>query len=195
MIKKFLALIFCFVLLNAAFGDSIWSKNSSSIYSTDKAYKVGDILTIIVVENTDAQQKAGTTTTVKDDLSLKLTNNVQKLASLLGSDSSITGQTGNKYAGSGTTQRASTVTAKISATVAEVMENGNLRIEGRRVLDINDESQEILISGIIRSKDVSPANTVYSYQVADAQVSFKGTGAVQEAEAPGWFTRILNWLF
>ena len=62
-------------------------------------------------------------------------------------------------------------------------------------MDINDESQEILISGIIRSKDVSPANTVYSYQVADAQVSFKGTGAVQEAEAPGWFTRILNWLF
>lgn len=187
----------CCVLIGVSFAnaDSLWNKDSSSPYSPEKAYKIGDIITIIVDENTSAQQKAGTNTTTKDDLGAQLTHTIARLNPLISANTSITSSNGNKYTGQGSTQRASTVTTKIAAMVTEVLDNGNIKIDGSHYLDVNDESQQILVSGIVRSKDISVANSVYSYQVANAQISVKGTGAVQEAESPGWFTRILNWLF
>ena len=165
------------------------------ISSPEKSYKVGDVIIILIEENTNAQQKAGTNTNIKDDMGLQFTHTITKLNPLLGNNNNVSWSNSNKYAGQGTTQRASNVTAKVAATVTEVMENGNLKIEGSHKLDVNDESQEIQISGLVRSKDISVANTIYSYQVASAQVSVKGTGVIQEAESPGWFTRIFNWLF
>ncbi len=101
----------------------------------------------------------------------------------------------NKYDGSGKTVRTNMVTAKVAARVTELMLNGNLRIEGTHTVGVNDEVQTVAIHGVIRSKDVTQQNTVLSWQVADAEVKVIGTGIVAEAEQPGWFTRILNWLF
>ncbi|MBI5700664.1 flagellar basal body L-ring protein FlgH [Candidatus Saganbacteria bacterium] len=189
-----LLLVSC-ILVISSHADSLWNKNSSSPYSPEKGYKVGDIITIIILESTNAQQKAGTDTNVKDDLGIKLTHTLQRLTPLVGTSNDIAFGNSNKYSGAGSTQRASSVTSKIASTVTEVLDSGNLRVEGHRTLDINDESQEIYISGVVRSKDISGSNTIFSYQVADAQVSIKGTGVIQEAESPGWLSRLLNWLF
>jgi flagellar L-ring protein precursor FlgH len=75
------------------------------------------------------------------------------------------------------------------------MPNGNLKVKGRHRVEVNDEIQEISITGMVRAKDISGANSVYSYQVADAELAVKGTGVVAETESPGWLTRIFNWLF
>lgn len=196
-VRRSLTLIFFFVFIMVftCYADSLWNKNSSSPFSPDKAYKVGDIITILIVESTSAQQKAGTNTNIQDDLSMQLSHTIQRLAPYIGTDNSVTSKNANKYVGAGTTQRASSVTAKIAAIITNVFDNGNLKIEGKHKLDVNDESQQIEINGIVRSRDVSASNTIYSYQVASAEVSVRGSGAVQEAEAPGWFTRIINWLF
>jgi flagellar L-ring protein precursor FlgH len=175
--------------------DSLWNKQSSSPYSPDKSYKVGDVITVIIDENTNAQQKAGTNTNTKDDMSLQLNHTIAKLNPLIGGNSSVAYSGGNKYTGSGTTQRAAQVTSKIAATVIEVSDNGNLKIEGHHKLEVNDEMQDILVTGTVRSKDISVANSIFSYQVANAEVSVKGTGVIQEAESPGWLSRIFNWLF
>jgi len=184
-----------FAFSSMSYSNSVWNNESSSPYSTDKSYKVGDIITVMVMESTNAQQKSGTNTSVSDNFGIKFTHTIQKLNPLIGGSNDANFQGSNKYAGTGTTQRASSVTAKVATVVTEVLENGNLKIEGVHRVDVNDESQDVMVSGVIRSKDVTVGNTIYSYQIANASVSVKGTGVVQEAESPGWLTRILNWLF
>jgi len=194
-------LIFCFLsfifYLTAVCGwaDSIWNENSASPYSTQKAYKVGDIINVIILESSSAKNLAGTKTDVKDDLALKFTHTIQRLASVVGTNNQVAGDASNKYAGSGQTTRGSNVQARIAAWVTEVLPNGNLAIKGQHRVEVNNELQEITLTGIVRAKDISGANTVYSYQIANAELSVKGSGAVADSEAPGWLTRILNWLF
>jgi flagellar L-ring protein precursor FlgH len=184
-------LIFAFPV----YADSIWNKESASPYSTQKAYKVGDIINIVILESTSAQNKAGTKTDVRDDLGAKFTHTLQRLAPIIGRSNQLAGQVSNRYKGLGQTSRSSSVQARIAAWVTEVVPNGNLKIKGRHKVEVNDEIQEITITGIVRSKDISGLNAIYSYQVANAELAVKGTGVIAETESPGWLTRIFNWLF
>lgn len=193
-ISIFFVLLFI-INFSLSYADSIWTKESASPYSTDKALKVGDIINIIVAESTSAQNQAGTKSDVKDDLALKLTNTIQRLAPIIGTNSQIDGQASNKYAGTGQTTRSNGVQARISAWVTEVLPNGNLEIEGKHRVQVNEEIQEITINGTVRPKDISGANTVYSYQVANANLVVRGSGVIAETESPGFITRIFNWLF
>jgi flagellar L-ring protein precursor FlgH len=192
-----LFLILSFLILNSlpVTADSIWNKESASPYSTQKAYKEGDIINIIVLESTVAQNKAGTNTDVRDNLSVKFSHTIQRLAPVIGTDNQMTGQAGNKYKGLGQTSRASNVQARIAAWVTEVLPNGNLSIKGKHKVEVNDEIQAITITGVVRPKDISGANSIYSYQVANASLAVRGTGVIAETESPGWLTRIFNWLF
>jgi len=100
-IKGMRILFFLLLLIFPSHADSIWTKETASPYSTDKALKVGDIINVIVAESTSAQNQAGTKSDVKDDLALKLTNTIQRLAPILGTNSQIDGQASNRYAGTG----------------------------------------------------------------------------------------------
>lgn len=191
-------LIFTFLIFNFAFtgslparADSIWKSDSSAPYTTGQGYKVGDILNIIILESTSAQNRAGTKTGVKDNLALQYAQTI----SSKNPSGNVSGSIGNDYSGTGQTSRVSNVQARISAWVTDVLPNGNLAIEGRHKVEVNDEMQEIDIKGVIRPKDISSTNTVYSYQIANVNLSIRGTGAVAEADSPGWLTRLLNWLF
>ncbi|OGC05129.1 hypothetical protein A2276_04210 [candidate division WOR-1 bacterium RIFOXYA12_FULL_43_27] len=188
-------LILGFGILSAD-ADSLWKeKDSASPYTPDKSYKIGDIITILVIESTSAIQKSGTDTSVKDDFGAKLDHTINRLTALVPQDLSIDGQLSNKYAGSGKTERSSSLKAKIAVVVTEILANGNLRVTGKHKMAINEETQDISVGGIIRSKDISITNTIYSYQVADADIVVKGTGVIDEAQAPGWLSRFLNWIF
>ncbi len=192
----YLGLAFCILIFAfPVYADSIWNKESASPYSTQKAYKVGDIINIVILESTSAQNKAGTKTDVRDDLGAKFTHTLQRLAPIIGRSNQLAGQVSNRYKGLGQTSRSSSVQARIAAWVTEVVPNGNLKIRGRHKVEVNDEIQEITITGIVRSKDISGSNAIYSYQVANAELAVKGTGVVAETESPGWLTRIFNWLF
>ena len=79
--------------------------------------------------------------------------------------------------------------------MVESLPNGVLRIEGRQKIVINGEEQEIVISGLVRSRDVAPDNTVLSTFVADAEIAFVGSGIVADKNNPGILTRLFNWLF
>jgi flagellar L-ring protein FlgH len=189
-----LLLALCLLCLPARAG-SLWSEESSSPYSNSKAFKIGDIVNLLVVENTSAKSNAGSDTNVKDDFSAKLTHTIQRLTPVIGANNSATGGLANQYTGSGTTSRGNNVTARLSCVVTAVLPNGNLAIRGTHKVEVNNELQQITFSGVIRAQDVSAANTVYSYQVANADMSISGSGTLADAESPGWFTRILNWLF
>ena len=183
------------LLASAASADSLWNENSASPYSPQKAYKMGDIINVVILENSSAKNSAATKTNVNDNLSAKFTHTLQRLAPIIGANNQAMGQLQNQYTGDGSTVRGNTVTARIAAWVVEVLPNGNLSIKGRHRVNINDEEQEIMITGTVRPKDIAGTNTVYSYQVADAELIVSGTGAVSDAGAHGWLTRIFNWLF
>jgi flagellar L-ring protein precursor FlgH len=154
---------------------------------------VGDIISVIILESSSAKNLAGTRTDVRDDLGLRFQHTLQGLTS--SGNNTMTGQASNRYSGSGQTTRGSTVQARITAWVTDVLPNGNLAIKGAHRVEVNSELQEINLTGIVRAKDISGSNTIFSYQVANAELSIKGTGAVAEAESPGWISRIFNWLF
>ncbi|MCX7726069.1 MAG: flagellar basal body L-ring protein FlgH, partial [Chitinispirillaceae bacterium] len=99
------------------------------------------------------------------------------------------------YDGKGGTSRQGNLVATISARVVKVLDNGNLVIEGSKVVEINDEKEIIKITGIVRPQDVKRDNTILSTNIADAQITYTGKGVVNTGRRPGLLARFLNWLF
>src|SRR5690606_17736037 len=99
------------------------------------------------------------------------------------------------YRGGGSTTRGGSLNARMTAMVVDVLPNGNLVIEGRQTIIVNEEEQLIVVSGIVRPQDIAPDNTVLSTFVADATITYHGTGPLGDRQEPGLLTRLLNWLF
>ncbi len=194
MKKVLLSIILLALVISGVMADSLWNEKSVSPYSTKKQFKPGDIITVLVVENTSAVQKAGTDTSNQDNLGMSFTKALTD-ADVAAGAKSFSGARSNSYKGAGTTTRSSSVLAAVTATVLSVMPNGNLNITGVHKVTVNEEAQEITIKGMVRPEDLTKWNTVYSYQVAEAAVTVKGSGSVGEASAPGILMRVLNWIF
>jgi flagellar L-ring protein precursor FlgH len=113
-------------------------------------------------------------------------NNFNDLANIIKANTSST------FKGSGSTSRQENLNATITARVVDVQANGNLKIEGRRNIKVNDEDQIIVLEGIVRSRDIAPDNTVNSIYVADARISYSGRGIVSDQQHPGWLMNIFN---
>lgn len=193
--KKILVVLVALLIAGGAFADSLWNEQSISPYSTKKLFKPGDVITVLIVESTSAVQKAGTDTNNQDTLSLDFTNALNSESAASPTAKSFKGARANAYKGGGSTTRSSNVLAAVTVTVNNVLPNGNIVISGVHKVTVNEEVQEITVKGIVRPEDLSKWNTVYSYQVADSTVTIKGSGTVGEAQAPGLFMRLLNWIF
>ncbi len=175
--------------------DSIFRQDLPSPYSTQKIYKVGDVITILILETTSAVQKAGTDTQNQDNLSASFSHTIERITGTIAPNNSASAAWGNKYKGAGATTRSSNVIAAVSAQVSDIEPGGNLRIMGHHKVSVNEEKQDIVVKGVIRTKDITSWNTIYSYQVADADISVKGVGTVGTASSPGVITRILDMIF
>ena len=182
---------------------SLWLDDGAlaRLYSDNRASRVGDIVTIKIVEDAKGS-KSATTKTAKDssfDFSLKgvfknFFGMVDKLLSVLSQDATFKATATDKYDGSGATTRNDQLTGNITALVTEVFPNGNLRLLGHREVVVNNERQTMEITGIIRPIDVDSKNVVLSTAVADAKISYTGFGVVNDKQNPGWMVRALNWL-
>ena len=196
-IPFFLLILSCFV-----FADSLWKVDSESIYSHKKNYKVGDAITILIDESTSAQQSGMTRSDKRSDDSFDFGFNVGS-GSGAGSDgdssSFLLGLESNgdsRFEGSGRTSRTSTVKTTITATVIDIQPNGNLFIVGQRQLRINNENEQVEISGVIRVSDINPDNTVHSSKIANAKVTVLGTsGSITDVQNPGFLKSVFGWLF
>ena len=195
MLKKIVFILSILLSAGAVSAASLWNDNSNSPYTSQKNYKVGDTVMVLIIESTSAAQKAGTDTQAQDSLSSSFNHTTERLNNVVAPSNSLSGAGSNTYKGSGATTRTSNVLASVTATVTEILPNKNLSISGIHRVTVNEESQIIKIEGMIKPTDISRWNTIYSYQVANANVSVKGTGTVGEAQAPGLIPRIINWLF
>ncbi len=176
----------------ASAGGKKFSDNiARSLFSDRRAYQVGDVVTILIVEHAVGSHEAGTETESQNDLGLSAVGT----GDLNTINSGVDGQWKNKHEGTGETRRSGTLTGTISARIVEITETGNLVVEGSRMVVINGEKQETKLHGVVRPEDISGQNMVYSYNVADAEISYTGKGEVNSASKPGIFTRIINWVF
>lgn len=179
-------------LLFPAFSDSLWNENSLSLYSNQRPFQIGDLITVMIVEQSSASNAGDTRTNKKEDLSAGYDFQVPGYTTAKGS----LGFNGdNKYQGKGLTTRQSSFKAKITAQVLEIKPNGDLYVVGKRVTRINDETEVVQISGIVRLADIQPGNVVLSSQIAQAQISVTGKGTVSDPQQPGLMSRIFGWLF
>lgn len=175
---------------------SLWAAAEQSgrgfpggLYADAKARGVGDLVTIIIVEQAEATSSASTGAERQGSLKVGPGQGLLDFLPLLGASG------GSQFDGSGKTIRSGSVKAQMTARVVEVLPGGALRVEGRQTIVINDEEQEIVLTGIVRPEDISRENTVLSTYVADARIVLRGSGALGREQKPGILTRLFDWLF
>ncbi len=169
------------------FSDNI----SRSLFSDRRAYQVGDVVTILIMEYSMGEHEAGTETSNENQLSLSAVGS----GDLSDTNMGVNGAWGHDYDGTGGTVRSGTLEGTLSARIVEITETGNLVIEGERKITVNGEQQTSKLRGVVRPEDISGQNEVYSFRIADAEITYTGDGDVNSAQKPGFFTRIINWIF
>lgn len=179
---------------------TIWrgEATTNSFFVDQRAKGIGDIITIRIVEVSQASEKATTDTGRNSEINAGISNyfgleaKYPAMQSNINKEALIKANTSNKFAGTGETMRTGTLSATISAKVVDLLPNGNLAIEGKRELYINNEKKEILLQGVVRPRDIAYDNSVFSTQVADAKVIYTGIGIIGEKQRPGWLTRVFD---
>ena len=180
---------------------SLWPGENSrnSLFADNKARYVNDIVTIVVEESSSGKNTASTNSSRTTDTSagisalLGIDTSIINANPTMGAKISVGGTNSNKLAGSGDTSRGGTLSARITAKVVRVLDNGNLLLEGRRQMTLNEEDEYIVITGIVRPEDITADNLVSSLQIADARIVYTGIGVLNDKQRPGWLTRILDW--
>lgn len=174
---------------------SLWL-NGNDLYSAkgSRDFRPGDIITIVISEKSNAQSRA-TTNTQKE--STVEANSGPSIPVLKGVMNQIVGkaETSTEFDGQGSTTRSGNLTGTVTATVIEVLDNGNVLIEGSRSIRVNNETQLMRVRGIARSRDIDINNSISSQLLADAQIKFDGQGAIGRTNRPGFITRVFNTIF
>ena len=164
-------------------------ETGESLVTNIKAHRLGDLITIIISEKTQADASSNVKADSKAESSggpgLGFLNFINPW------DLTIE----NKFKGDGKTQRSGSLRAEMTARITEVLNNGDFRLAGTRMVNINGEKQLIEITGICRARDISPDNTIMSTFISEAQIAYNGSGLVNDTANPGVVTKIINWLF
>ncbi|SFC97781.1 flagellar L-ring protein precursor FlgH [Collimonas sp. OK412] len=183
-------LCFGFLLLAGipAMAESLYQENSYRPLAGDnKAFRIGDVVTVQVLENSSATTNADTTTRRKNGINadLSLTRNP-----------TITGgiNVGGDFDGGGRTQRASRLLAQLTVAVTEILPNGDLRIAGEQALLVNGEQQSVKLEGRVRPLDISDGNVVVSSRLSEAKITYVGEGDLSDRQRRSWWRSVVDWL-
>lgn len=183
-----LAILFLSVFASAS--NSLWSDNFVDIYrEKEREFEIGDIITVIIEENTAAVSSANTSvsqgSSVNAGAGFGFFDFLRSFGFSYADDDGAQGQT----------QRAGSISADITTLVVDILDNGNLQIEGSKVIKVNGEEQIIKLTGIVRKEDITKENTIPSWKIANANIELEGEGFITEKQRPNIFQRILNWIF
>jgi len=171
---------------------SLWL-GGNDLYSSKNAreYQPGDIITIVISEESNAQSKATTNTQKESTNEVSTGPEIPIVKNLV---KNFVGKTesNTEFDGEGTTTRSGKLTGTITATVLEILGNGNLLVEGSRSIVVNRETQIMKVRGVARPRDIDGNNTINSKFLADAQIKFDGRGVVGRVNRPGIVTRLFQ---
>lgn len=180
----------------AANSQSLWNEETArSMFADKRARAVGDILTIVVQENTSSTKENNTKTGKSTSLDAAvntflyspaasgfMTSGGQMPAIKMGSK--------NAFDGGGQIQNSEKIATRIAVRVIDVLPNSSLVIEGRRQTKISGETTDAILRGVVRTEDIAANNTVFSYNIADASIQYLSKGVVTDSQRKGWFSKI-----
>lgn len=164
------------------------------LFEDRRARNVGDMLTIAINEKISASQKSTSSAGRQSDISVDVPV-VNKLPGKFLQGANLGATTGNTFEGKGASANDNLFTGTITATVVEVLFNGNLRVAGEKQIGLNRNVETLRFSGVVNPITIAPNNVVSSTQVADARIDYRGRGYINEAQTMGWLSRVfLNFL-
>lgn len=184
-------------------GSLFAASQDETLFADSRARRVGDIVVVKMVENTKAQNKAETSAD-------KESGNNYQVNALFGRDRAgfiplvgwgptadmglpaLNSSSASDLQATGKTKRENYVTTSMAARVLRVLPGGLLQIEGAREIRVNNETEYMVVRGMIRSRDVDADNSIYSNQIADASIQYYGKGVLSDKQKPGWFTRLMD---
>lgn len=162
------------------------------LFADPRAHRAGDILTIVLVESTQASKKSATSTSKTDKAKIASPTILGQGVSIGGKAADIGLDGERTFDGAGSSSQSNQLTGQITVTVAQRLANGNLMVRGEKWLTINQGQELVRIAGIVRPQDIAPDNTVPSTRVADARISYTGRGTLADANTRGWLSRFFN---
>jgi len=187
MNKRGLAMAVTLFILpfSTSLAENLYRANDYRPLTSDRrAQKIGDILTVQVVENSSASATAGTKTDKTTDAGIHVTSPIRQRNFAFGVD--------DNFDGNGKIARTGRLLAQLSVAVIGIDPNGDLRVKGEQLLEINGEKQLINLEGKVRPIDIGDGNTVPSNRLADARITYIGDGVLGDNQNKGWITRLVS---
>ncbi len=172
---------------------SLWREglSASNLYTDARALRENDLVVVKVEEIADAKRSADTDLIHNSQTEAAL----KALMQATSQSYSLGGGLNSTFKGNGSTARTERLTATVPCVVKKVLPNGNLFIEGHRVVLVNNEEQHFYLSGVVRPIDIDQENSVKSSVVAEAEVEFTGRGVLSDNQTQGWLSRAFSWLW
>lgn len=179
--------------------NSLWQPGATKFFRDSRAWRVGDIIKVVVVINDQASLNNSTqqNRSGSDNMGIpSLFGQSQSITKALGPTAvasdllNVSSSRANK--GSGTITRQEAISTQIAAVVSKVLPNGNLIIQGHQEVRVNHELREIKIAGIIRPKDIASDNSIQTNQIAEARISYGGRGIVSDVQQPRVGTQVID---
>lgn len=175
------------MVVNASvFASDIDLDNYQPLVSDVRAYNIGEPIVVFVIESTSAESSATTGVEKNTSVNAGASDNHSSKSVGFGVDAVDDG--------AGKTVRKGRVNTQLSATIIEILPNNLLKIEGTQNITINGETQSIYITGVVRTKDITKDNSIYSYQLANVGLEIVGDGVVSNAQRKNIFSWVLGWL-
>ena len=187
---------------------SLWkeSRGTNDIFRDQRAWQPLDLITIVVSETAEGRKEADTEVKSKSTVAAAISqlfsldddivesNPTGRIdgAPSIDPTSLVNASLQNDFKGEGDTSRRDTLKARISAMVAEVLPSGILRIEGQKIISLNSEEQTMIISGLVRPRDINSGNEVDSSKIANMRIDYYGKGIISEAQLGGWLGRLMR---
>lgn len=191
-----LAVALCLISAVSGRADSLFQEdNFRSQFGDKRARAIGDIITVVVQESTASSKQNNTKTDRSSGMDASMASFLFSPAasSLLtkgGKLPAMSMSSKNSFNGGGEINNSEKITTRFAVKVVDVLPNGSMVIEGKRQTKMSGETTDAVLRGVIRNEDVTAANTVFSYNVADATIQYASKGVVSDSQRKGWFSRV-----
>lgn len=173
---------------------SLYRSNISiNLFGDNKASRIGDIITVMLEEQTSSSKSSNVDVAKDNDTNIASGNTLFGMQPSLGSIGLGTSLISEReFTGEASADQSNRLTGDITVTVVDVYPNGNLLIRGEKWITLNRGDEYIRISGLVRVDDIEPDNTVVSTKIANARISYSGTGELADSQQMGWLSRFFN---
>lgn len=182
--------------------NSLWASNRKSFFKDQRAGKVGDILTVMIDIQDEAELENETERTRSSNEGAGLNSLLGYEASLdrvlpeaIDNTSLVDAQSSSSTTGTGSIEREEEITIELAALVTQILPNGNLVIHGKQEVRVNFEKRILMIDGVIRPEDISINNSINSNQIAEARISYGGEGHLTDVQQARYGQQLYDIIF